>query len=382
MIMPKKFFGHVLEKNSDRSLTDQIYGVLIKEIISGRWPAGCRMPSFDSLADMANVSRYPLKTALDRLEDEGYISKVRHRGIFVKSTESRGTVLETIGIVAEPGRFSPYHIGIPKFSEGFGLINTDALQEYAGKLGYSMRLIEKPEDLQCGKDIKSIISFLPKSKLLPFNQRQLPTVFLGVEDPLSNPCVTGDCYTAMYELTGNLIERGHRNIVVFAPDFWRDELVDDVLRGHVRAMKEAGLPFNADSVKKSRKLPFNDLKSAREFLEAFPDATAVLTMTIDSALKIEEYADLVGMRIPEDLSLASLQVGTLPEHGSILGSFYQWDAIIKTCFEFILDRRLELNRTAFSRVIMTPELNTNEASSVSSPRKSLRLTVDGKRQYK
>lgn len=369
MIEPKEFYGQALVREGNRPLTEQVYNILLREIVSRRWCVGDRMPSFKNLIEMTNVSQYPLGTALNRLEAEGYINKIEHKGIFVKSTEPRGAVIGTIGLIAESGNFSSLHWGIPKFSEGFGLIDVRVLQKHATSLGYSLKIIEKPDDIKSAEDIKGIISFIPKDKIDKFNHREIPTVFVGVEDPLSSPCVTGDCYTAMYKLTRHLMELGHRDIAVFAPDFWDEKLFNDAMGGHIRAMNAAGLPVNMESVRISRQMPFNELKSAKDFLAAFPKSTAVLAMAVDTALKIEEYAEMVGVEIPERLSLACLQVGALPKHSEILGAYYEWNLVIKTCFDIILDRNMEINSKTFSRVTMPPMLNTDKQHSVAAPYK-------------
>jgi len=372
MIKTKEFYGQMLVRNGDSSLTGQIYDILLKEIISGRWGIDERMPSFNSLFEMTNVSRYPLKTALNRLENEGYIEKIRQKGIFVRKTQPKGEVLGKIVIYADSGSFSPHHNGIPKFTEGFGLIDMVNLQKQAASRGYRLDISDKEHfnKIIDDEDVKGIISLLPIDDTIQ-SKNDLPIVYLGVEDPLCEPCITGDNYKITYELTKRLLNLGHENIAVFVPDFWTSKQVDISIEGHIRALQEAGVPFNSKSVEISRKLKYNTIKSAKEFLHNIPEATAILTLAVDSAVKIGEYADLADMKIPEDFSLVSLQAGYYSDfHDAIFSGYYDWKTIIKTCFDLIIDRKFNVNNNGFSRIIMSPIFDWGKnANSMAAPKK-------------
>jgi DNA-binding transcriptional regulator YhcF (GntR family) len=361
-------YGIKLERENGSSLTEQIYGIFRREIINGRWGVGERMPSFNVMFASTRVSRYPLQTALNRLEKEGFIEKIKQKGIFVKSTYPEGAVLGHIGIVVEenyPISNNPERA----VTQAFGIWNLTSLQNFIAKLGFRTEVhVIKPTsggyrhsfhpDFAFGHKIDGIISLVPESALKSLNfENNIPSVvYLGIEDPLSVPCVTGDPYTAMYKLTNELIATGHREIAVFAPGNWNEYCLHHALDGHIRALTEAGLKYNQESVEISKTVKSNDMLGIKNFLNKNKSATAILSMKVDISHKIVEYADLVGIRIPEDLSLASLQVGNLRNKdgaGGITGAYYDWDIIMRNCTD-ILFGKFPYNIESVSKILHTP----------------------------
>ncbi|RMD74784.1 MAG: LacI family transcriptional regulator, partial [Lentisphaerae bacterium] len=182
------------------------------------------------------------------------------------------------------------------------------------------------------------------------------------------PCITGDNYTAIYRLTRALIDLGHQQVALFVPGLWSGKSLEIVIDAHTRALREAGLQFIPEAVEFSRKLDHHSLKSMKEFLQHFPDVTAILTTYLDVAIKMAEYADLVDWDIPGRLSLASLQTGrwgTPPMN--IFGAQYDWDKIIRKAMELIIDEKFKINENGFSRLVMEPKLNHSQPSSIAPP---------------
>ena len=359
-------YGIKLERENGSSLTDQIYGIFRREIINGRWGVGERMPSFNVMFATTKLSRYPLQTALNRLEKEGFIEKIKQKGIFVKSTHPEGAVLGHIGIVVEenyPISNNPDRA----VTQAFGIWNLTTLQNFIAKLGFrtEIHVIKQTStgyrhsfhpDFAFGHKIDGIISLVPESALKSLNsEKNVPSVYLGIEDPLSVPCVTGDPYTAMYKLTNELIAAGHREIAVFAPGNWNEYCLRHALDGHVRALTDAGLKYNKESVEFSKAIKSSDMLGIKSFLEKNKSATAILSMKIDIAHKIVEYADLVGIHIPEDLTIASLQVGNLRDKidDGITGAYYDWNSIMRNCTD-ILFGKFPYNIECVSKILHTP----------------------------
>lgn len=63
-------------------IRDEVYGALVQQIVSGNLTAGDRL-SERMLAAELGVSRMPVKEALRRLENEGFVRIVPRRGIIV-----------------------------------------------------------------------------------------------------------------------------------------------------------------------------------------------------------------------------------------------------------------------------------------------------------
>ncbi|NIE80791.1 GntR family transcriptional regulator [Asaia sp. As-1742] len=71
-----------------RSITDQLYGVLREQILSGALPAGQPIRQ-DTLAAEFNISKIPLRETLARLEQDGLVKAQPKRGYTVCELTSR-----------------------------------------------------------------------------------------------------------------------------------------------------------------------------------------------------------------------------------------------------------------------------------------------------
>ncbi len=65
-------------------LRDVIYKTLLDLVRSGQYQPGDRLPRESQLASQLNVSRTPLREALQMLEADGYLVRQRGRGTFIK----------------------------------------------------------------------------------------------------------------------------------------------------------------------------------------------------------------------------------------------------------------------------------------------------------
>lgn len=364
----KSLYGQEIAKDRGNSLGEQVYHILKREIIGGRWTKGEKMPSFGDLSQTTGVSQYPLQTALNRLEKEGFIEKIKQKGIFVKTDRPEGASLGVIGLIADGKTYGAYHQGIPKSTQAFGLWDIGEIQKHAINLGYQVELIlSSSADMghrpAPGKEIQGLISLLPKDSLGSVKiPKDIPIVYLGVQDPLSIPSVTGNPYLAMYKLTQELLKNGHRDIAVMSSSKWDGRNLADAVGGHQSAMLEAGIEVNNSSIEFSEKLETGDLSGIRDFFEKFSSATAVICLDIDNAIKLVEYTDLHKIKIPKELSIASLQEGYMRRGVGkrFLGAFYDWEAIISTCFE-ILFGKTTITSKSFSHLVFNPEIEMGDS---------------------
>lgn len=67
----------------------QLARVLEEEIVSGRWPVGYQLESEPALGEHFGVSRSVIRQALDRLERDGHVQRIKGRGTFVSGAGSR-----------------------------------------------------------------------------------------------------------------------------------------------------------------------------------------------------------------------------------------------------------------------------------------------------
>mgnify|MGYP000957898817 CR=1 FL=1 len=77
-----------LSKESGRSLYEQLYEGIRRDILSGTLPAHQRLPSKRALAQHLEVSVITVKNAYEQLAAEGYIYTVEKKGYYVSPLES------------------------------------------------------------------------------------------------------------------------------------------------------------------------------------------------------------------------------------------------------------------------------------------------------
>ena len=78
---------YTLEKKEKESLYEQLYRHIREDILSGRLPAGERLPSKRTLAQHLEVSIITVKNAYEQLQAEGYIQARQRSGYFVCRVE-------------------------------------------------------------------------------------------------------------------------------------------------------------------------------------------------------------------------------------------------------------------------------------------------------
>ncbi len=69
-------------------LSDTIYGLLLEEIMAGRFSAGDRLPTENQLAQRFRVSRPVVREALQRLQSDGVVMSRQGSGTYVQRSPS------------------------------------------------------------------------------------------------------------------------------------------------------------------------------------------------------------------------------------------------------------------------------------------------------
>ncbi len=360
--MKQSLYNKPLRRRPGKSLSEQVYEILLHEIVQRRWMTGERMPSFNDLIRLTGLSRYPIQSSLNRLEREGYIEKVRQKGIFVRSTSPKGTSAGTILVIAGEYSHLLHHTGTPRHSQEMGIIDVARFRRILERKGYGMGLaaVDGTEPVSGGEwladdaGVKGIISMVGREVLAGLGiADSLPVVFLGADRRGCCPCISGDTYAATRLLTRRLVAAGHRQIGLFATSDWPAAALEPVLAGFGDEMGEAGLVVNSKAIELSRSCHPVDLIGIKGYLESFPEQTGIISLDVDNATRIVEYADLVGMSIPGDLSLASMQAGVMRGGRSeqFVGIAYDWPKVLDVCVNLLVE---EEDTALISRLLCRP----------------------------
>ncbi|MEO7786443.1 MAG: GntR family transcriptional regulator [Sphingomicrobium sp.] len=96
---PKR--GTLSEVNQDSAtpLHHQVYAVLRQEIADGEFGPDGKMPNESELSTLFNVSRVTVRTALDRLESEGCVQRLRSKGTFAREVAVPQPIRTSVSII-------------------------------------------------------------------------------------------------------------------------------------------------------------------------------------------------------------------------------------------------------------------------------------------
>ena len=373
--MAKEFqlYGARWQKGRRGELPRQIYDAFVKEIVSGRWSVGERLPTYEQLRRDTGASRTSIETALNRLDETGFITRESKKGMFLKTLHpGRHAQTGTVAVITgTPGARNGTEM--VRRTESFGLFDIDTIRGEAREIGLNavpvsvnsdaVEITARLDELCAEPDFHGIISMVSKKRMKHVDTRLAPIVYLGVADLNCAPAVVGSPYRAMCLLTEHLVTAGHHKIGVFMPPNWACEVSDLMLRGHRQAMAEAGLVCQEEPIALSSAIEHLDVAAVKGVLGACSDCTAFIGGSIEVTRKIAETADLLEIAIPDQLSICSMQAGVLREgrKDPVLGISYDWHTVITTCFELLLS---EEKRRHLSRLVISPEIIDSASLSV------------------
>lgn len=104
--------GIQLDKTSAVPLYEQLRKALLEAITSGKLSAGTKLPTEEELCAQFGISRPVARQAYNMLIEDGFVERMRGRGTFVRSPDTRGRFLnKQLSFAAEMGGFesgAPY----------------------------------------------------------------------------------------------------------------------------------------------------------------------------------------------------------------------------------------------------------------------------------
>ncbi len=86
-----------------REIADRIQS----EIASGKWPVGEKLAPEQELASQYDVSRFTIREAMSRLEENGLISRQRRRGTVVTAMQPVDQMVQKLGSMDELLQYAP-----------------------------------------------------------------------------------------------------------------------------------------------------------------------------------------------------------------------------------------------------------------------------------
>lgn len=299
----------------------QLLNQLRHLILSGKWAPDTRIPSEPELGRQLNISRSTVRQALDKAQVEGLITRVPGKGTYV-ARAAQASRSHHIAYVTDDccgGMQSQVLVGIESALAARGyraiFVNTH------GELQEENRLLDELvlEDRVAGILIWPVLRDQPSGRLLQLTRQNSPPVVVvdRIFEGLSCDYVTSENYAGAYAAVQHLVELGHRHITFLSRPILRLPTVAARLRGYQDALQEAGLAacepwlvghadqeLNMSTILEDNKDPQDqDIKEIARGLTAVQRPTALFTVNDFMAIKAMQAARMLGLDVPQDLSL-------------------------------------------------------------------------------
>lgn len=310
-----------LDPVSPRPLYMQLADHLRRQISSGAWAAGYRLPPELELAGQLSVSRGTVRQAMDLLVNQGLLQRVPGRGTFVTAPETR-VRSQLIGIV------------VPYLRDSLTIDIMRGAESMLRRSGFSLIFCHSEGDLQleraqlvrlrregaCGLIVFPIGVADEVALLNELIEPQLPLVLIDRRLPgLSVDCVVADNLGGAYRAVEHLLALGHRRIAcVSLPD--QPSSVAERIRGYQQALRDAGLlplatvllAIGGRSAEESvPSYSAAELAPIDHLLTAHDAPTALFCVNDFIALGVMQHVLARGRRIPADIAIAGFDDITL-----------------------------------------------------------------------
>jgi GntR family transcriptional regulator len=184
-----------LDRRSTQPLYSQLAGLIEREIGSGRWPRGARVPSEPEFVSRFGLSRPTVRQALGLLAQQGQLERQQGRGTFVASAQPRAWHVQAPeGFFDDEARRQGRTVTSRVLSADRGALPSWASQRLglpAGGTGVTLERLRSVDGLVA----LYVINHLPE---------RFADVALSLEDP------TASLYERLKDEHGVTVVGGHR----------------------------------------------------------------------------------------------------------------------------------------------------------------------------
>jgi DNA-binding LacI/PurR family transcriptional regulator len=329
-------------------LYERLYKHVLDDIRTGALRSGDRVPSEKELARAHGVSRITSMRALQNLERAGLVDRVRGKGTFVASDVAR--VLDAPSADgARPRRSRRLTMRIafllPDASPAYGLELLNAIEERAAENDFSMVLkrthgLQEEEEraierLVHSGSVDGLIVFpvngeFYNASLLRLALAKSPLVLVDrYLRGIAATSVVTDNLAAARELTGHVLDRGHRHVAFVSSPPKNTSSIEDRLAGFGTAFSQRGLGLDGQHVLTTltigmRMAGSNGQRYARAGIESDREVVREFIVTHESITAF----------IASEFPIAQLIRDVMSELGRL-------DGTMITCFDSPRDRFVE-----------------------------------------
>lgn len=296
---------------------------LKEEIISGRIQPGEKLPSENQFTVQYSLSRHTVRKALSLLEQEGYIEACHGKGTFCSEKMRHMKKSRNIAVVTT--YISDYIF--PRLIQGMdNVLSEQGCSIILKNTGNSRQKEAKCLEELLQKDIDGLIIEPSKSQLScrhpglyeNLEKYQIPYIFIqGIYTEMKDkPHILMDDARGGYLVTKYLLEQGHRRIT----GFFKADDIQGIQRhkGYVRALQEAGIPYDPDLVvwfhtEDRRSKPSMMVK---EMVKTGSLPHGIVCYNDQIAVQVIESLEDCGLQVPKDISVTGYDNSLYAQRGT------------------------------------------------------------------
>ncbi|MFR0513946.1 GntR family transcriptional regulator [Limosilactobacillus mucosae] len=284
-----------------------------KEIESGKYQVGDKLPTESNLMETFGVSRYTVRRAISELQNAHYVYRIQGGGMYVDdwqdSHQPPKANNKMIGLVTThlvDYIFPNIISGIDRIvsAHGYSLIVSNTHNQRENE----RRSLERLLDTQiAGLIVEPTQSALANTNMDLYQkiaQSHLPMVFINAHYPqLQAPYLEIKDKKAEYEMTRYLIKQGHKRILgIFQ--------VDDLqgtrrMEGFINAyMEYPNISYLSETVMYQSGQDMNRIfQRVTQIMERPDHPTAIVCYNDALAIQVMDVVSSAGLKIPEDVSI-------------------------------------------------------------------------------
>ena len=296
---------------------------LKEEIISGRIQPGEKLPSENQFTVQYSLSRHTVRKALSLLEQEGYIEACHGKGTFCSEKMRHMKKSRNIAVVTT--YISDYIF--PRLIQGIdNVLSEQGYSIILKNTGNSRQKEAKCLEELLQKDIDGLIIEPSKSQLScrhpglyeNLEKYQIPYIFIqGIYTEMKDkPHILMDDARGGYLVTKYLLEQGHRRIT----GFFKADDIQGIQRhkGYVRALQEAGIPYDPDLVvwfhtEDRRSKPSMMVK---EIVKTGSLPHGIVCYNDQISVQVIESLEDCGLQVPKDISVTGYDNSLYAQRGT------------------------------------------------------------------
>ena len=296
---------------------------LKEEILSGRIQPGEKLPSENQFTVQYSLSRHTVRKALSLLEQEGYIEACHGKGTFCSEKMRHMKKSRNIAVVTT--YISDYIF--PRLIQGIdNVLSEQGYSIILKNTGNSRQKEAKCLEELLQKDIDGLIIEPSKSQLScrhpglyeNLEKYQIPYIFIqGIYTEMKDkPHILMDDARGGYLVTKYLLEQGHRRIT----GFFKADDIQGIQRhkGYVRALQEAGIPYDPDLVvwfhtEDRRSKPSMMVK---EMVKTGSLPHGIVCYNDQIAVQVIESLEDCGLQVPKDISVTGYDNSLYAQRGT------------------------------------------------------------------